>query len=157
MVTHNVIDVLMFIFEHVFENESASKMKQQKIEKVLQHAGFEQTDIHRALIWLDTLVELCDQDDDGVLVHTQGVRVSSPLEQEHLSVECQSYLIQLEQLGILDDYSRELVIDRALALTDGKLSLESLDWVVQMVLYNLPGRENAYACMESLEVSTYLH
>lgn len=155
--THNVIDVLMFIFEHVYEEESSSKIKQHKLEQVLQHAGFEQSDIHRALIWLDTLVELCDQEEDGTLTHVSKVRVTSPMEQQYLTVECQSYLIQLEQLGILDDYSRELVIDRAIALTEGELSLESLDWVVQMVLYNLPGREYAYSCMENLEMSTYLH
>ncbi len=157
MVYNNVMEVLMFIFDHYDEGKPNLTAKQPEIEDVLEHAGFDDGDINRALIWLDDLVLLCDDADDVPLTHVPGVRVASPEEQQFLSLECQSFLIQLEQLGILDDYSRELVIDRAMALANGAVSLDSLNWVVQMVLYNLPGREYAYACMEELTSETHWH
>lgn len=157
MVNNNVMEVLLFIFDHFYEDEAHLKVKHYKIEAVLEHAGFDHGDINSALLWLDDLVDLCDQAEADNLTHVSGVRVLSPLEQKYLSPTCQSYLIQLEQLSILDDYSRELVVDRALALSHGQVSLDSLNWVVQMVLYNLPGREYAYTCMEHLSNDGHWH
>ncbi len=147
----------MFIFDHYDQGQPDLAVKQPAIEEVLEHAGFEDGDINRALVWLDDLVLLCDNVEDAPLTHVSAVRVTSPEEQQFLSPECQSFLIQLEQLGILDDYSRELVIDRAMALAHGAVSLDSLNWVVQMVLFNLPGREDDFACMEALNSETHWH
>ena len=50
------------------------------------------------------------------------------------------------------DPSRELVIDRVMALEDEEIDLDQLKWVVLMVLFNQPGRESAYAWMEDLVI-----
>ena len=56
----------------------------------------------------------------------------------------------LEQTGVLDHNTREMVIDRVMALESEEIDLEQLKWVVLMVLFNQPGREAAYAWMEDL-------
>ena len=154
---YNVMDVLMFIFEHYYSEETHLKISQDKLEDVLEDAGFADADIDRALWWLDGLVELCDDAENGALTHAPGFRVTSPHEQSYFSVDCQGYLMQLDQLGILDDYSREMVIDRTLALTDGPISLDSLKWVAQMVLFNLPGREQAYDSIQHMDRQPVFH
>ncbi len=53
-------------------------------------------------------------------------------------------MLFLEQNGILDPASRELVIDRALALDTPALTVEELKWIVLLVLMNRPGREAAF-------------
>jgi Smg protein len=66
----------------------------------------------------------------------------------------------LEQLGVLDQTSRELVIDRIMALDTDDIDLDTLKWVVLMVLFNQPGQEAAYAWMEGLvldEMASVLH
>ena len=52
--------------------------------------------------------------------------------------------------GVLDFTSRELVIERVMALDAKNLDVEQLKWLVLMVLFNLPGHENAYFSMEDL-------
>ena len=55
----------------------------------------------------------------------------------------------LEQAGVLTPVTRELILDRVIAL-DNELDTEQLKWIVLIVLHSHPGEENAYAWMESL-------
>ena len=69
-------------------------------------------------------------------------------------------LIFLEQNDILDAESRELVIDRALALDATIVGEEELKWIVLLVLINQPGREIAFAQMEDMVYNSqpvYIH
>ena len=43
-----------------------------------------------------------------------------------------------------------MVIDRIFALDKDSIELDDLKWVVLMVLFNVPGKEVAYAQMEDL-------
>ena len=63
-------------------------------------------------------------------------RAYAPRELTKLDAECRGFLLTLEQSGILDLQTRELVIERALAATGDSLSLEQLKLVVLMVLWN---------------------
>jgi len=55
----------------------------------------------------------------------------------------------LEQSDILTPVTRELVLDRIMAL-DHPLDIEQLKWIVMIVLHTHPGEENAFAWMEGL-------
>jgi hypothetical protein len=46
--------------------------------------------------------------------------------------------------------TREMVIDRVMEIDSKEFCLEDMKWVVLMVLFNVPGKENAYAQMEDL-------
>jgi Smg protein len=80
------------------------------------------------------------------------VRIYTGDEMGRLDTRCRGFLIFLEQVGVLDGLSRELVIDRVMALEDEEMDLDQLKWVVLMVLFNQPGRESAYAWMEDLVI-----
>ena len=71
-------------------------------------------------------------------------------EEKRLDIECRGFLIFLEQMGVLDDASRELVIDRIMALESPDIDLEQVKWVVLMVLFNQPGLEEAFSWMENM-------
>jgi Smg protein len=78
----------------------------------------------------------------------------------HLDTECRGFLLFLEQMGVLDDASRETVIDRIMALDSEDMNLEQLKWVVLMVIFNQPGGEAATAWMEDIvidQMATQLH
>mgnify|MGYP000474592873 CR=1 FL=1 len=79
-----------------------------------------------------------------------SIRLYTERETEHLDLECRGFLMFLEQMGILTAASRELVIDRVMALDAGDMDIEQLKWIVLMVLFNEPGQEAAYAWMEDL-------
>lgn len=60
------------------------------------------------------------------------------------------FLLFLEQIQVLNLETREMVIERVLALDTAEFELEDLKWVILMVLFNIPGCENAYQQMEEL-------
>ncbi|MNP51471.1 hypothetical protein D3C76_1457910 [compost metagenome] len=77
-----------------------------------------------------------------------------------MDASCRGFLLFLEQIQVLNLETREMVIDRVMALDNTEFDLEDLKWVVLMVLFNIPGYESAYQQMEELlfEVNEgYLH
>lgn len=154
----NVLDVLMYLFENYFYDESDEKPDASDIEHHLADAGFEPAAINMAFDWLD---ELSQQREDAQNHATKSsIRVYSPEEAAVLSLECRGFLQQLESAGILDSTSRERIVDRCMALGEGEMDLDDLKWVILIVLFNQPGQEAAYAWMENHmfeEAASYTH
>jgi len=66
----------------------------------------------------------------------------------------------IEQIGVINNVTREMVMDCLASLDKPNISLEDLKWVVLMILFNVPGSEEAYEQMEDLifdEPSERLH
>jgi Smg protein len=121
----------------------------ESLRKELLDAGFRSPEIGKAFDWLEGLASMPEHA-AGNLVRQQSIRVFSDEEQERLDVESRGFLLFLEQMGVLDAATREMVIDRVMALDSDEVDLEQLKWVVLMVLFNQPGQEAAVAWMEDL-------
>ena len=88
------------------------------------------------------------------------MRIYTDSEAQKLDTETRGMLLFLEQNGILDPFSREVVIERAMALDTEELTSEDVKWIVLLVLVNQPGQEANYAWMENLlfdEQAEYQH
>lgn len=145
----NVLDVLMYLFENYIDAEEQPEPDQNEIRDELSRAGFGDSEIERALDWLDALAE----NHDGLLFHVQpqqGTRIYHPDEAERLDASCRGFILYLEQVGILSPPQREILIDRLMALESPDIDVEQIKWVVLMVLFSQPGQEQAYAQMEDL-------
>ncbi|MEO6697048.1 MAG: DUF494 domain-containing protein, partial [Gammaproteobacteria bacterium] len=82
--------------------------------------------------------------------NSQSIRIYTEREQGRLGTELRGFLQFLEEVGVLDQRNRELVIDRVMALETEEIDLDQVKWVVLMVLFNQPGQEAAVAWMEDL-------
>jgi len=81
-------------------------------------------------------------------------------EHEKLDSECRGYLLKLEQMGIFTPASRELVIDRVMALEADEITIEQLRWVSLIVLYNLANSDIPYSWLEDIVMdlsSSHIH
>ena len=145
----NVLDVLMYLFETYVDTDEDPEPDQNELRNELSAAGFSDTEIDRALDWLDGLTD----QQDNLTYHAQtehGTRIYNDVEQDRLDVACRGYITYLEQIGILSPPQREILIDRLLALETTDIDVEQIKWVVLMVLFSQPGQELAYARMEDL-------
>ena len=145
----NVIDVLMYLFETYVDTEEEPEPDQNELRLELSRAGFGDSEIERALEWLDGLTDHQDSRNYGNL-SAHGTRIYNDFEHERLDAFCRGYIIYLEQTGILSPPQRELLVDRLLALESTDIDVEQIKWVVLMVLFSQPGQEQAYARMEDL-------
>ncbi|MDH5178456.1 MAG: DUF494 family protein [Gammaproteobacteria bacterium] len=158
----NILDVLMYLFENYMNDDIEFDSDEESLRSELHAAGFRHTEISKAFDWLEGLSELQDMPVEAVQNPASSIRIYTDKECERLDVECRGFLQFLEQTGVLNTITREMVIDRAMALGSGaeEFDLEQLKWVVLMVLFNQPGHEAAYAWVEDLvfdETAGQLH
>lgn len=147
----NVFDVLLYLFENYIDTDNSEHPDKDTLETELEHVGFPESEIQKAFRWLESMTVIGQTaDTDGKISPELAMRHYTPLEQEKLTVECQGYLLFLEQIGVLDAGTREIVIERSLALDSDEIELEQLQWLVLMVLFFQPDRDVAYAWMEDL-------
>ncbi len=155
----NVLDVLMYLFETYIDADEDPQAGHNELRDQLSRSGFGDTEIDRALDWLDGLAE----NHDGLSYSPQtehGTRIYSDVEQMRLDAASRGFITYLEQIGILSPPQREILIDRLLALETPDIDVEQIKWVVLMILFSQPGQELAYARMEDLvfeESSGALH
>ncbi|BDH44371.1 protein Smg [Salmonella enterica subsp. enterica serovar Choleraesuis] len=147
-----MFDVLMYLFETYIHNEAEMRVDQDKLTRDLAEAGFDREDIYNALLWLEKLADY----QDGLVAPIQlasdplSMRIYMPEETQRLDAQCRGFILFLEQIQVLNLETREMVIERVMALETDEFDLEDLKWVVLMVLFNIPGCENAYQQMEEL-------
>lgn len=148
----NVIDVLMYLFENYMDEAPDARPDQEVLMSELAQAGFPRTEITKAFSWLEELASLrSDPADSTAVLHAStSIRVYSASEQRKIGREARGFVAFLEQSAVLDAITRELVIDRVMALEAEEIDLEQMKWVILMVLFNQPGQEQAYAWIEDL-------
>ena len=160
IVNENVIDVLIYIYENYMDSDEQAAPDQVMLEEELVEAGFPKGEIKKAFDWLDELAWRQGSMLVPATAANRSIRIYTDLERQRLDLETQGMLLYLEQSGILDQRSRELVIERAMALESEELTAEDVKWIVLLVLLNQPGQESAYALMEELVYNGdpgYLH
>ncbi|OOZ37530.1 DUF494 family protein [Solemya velesiana gill symbiont] len=155
----NVVDILIYLYENYMDGDQSTPSDQAQVHEELLQAGFPEREIDKAFAWMDELA--LHQDSQSYSDHTEhSIRIYTDEEQSRLDADSRGLLLFLEQNSILDQASRELVIDRAMALDNVQITIEELKWVILLVLMNQPGQESAFAQMEDLvynDIPVFLH
>ncbi|ELH7952493.1 DUF494 domain-containing protein [Vibrio fluvialis] len=147
-----MMDILMYLFETYIHSDAELQVDQDELEDELLRAGFHQKDIYKALHWLEELAALQQTDAHSAIANSAAtsVRIFTAQEMERLDTESRGFLMFLEQIKVLTPETREMVIDRVMGLETNEFELDDLKWIILMVLFNVPGNENAYTLMEEL-------
>jgi len=144
----NVFDVLMYLFENYYmDDDNPVTPDREAVQQELSKAGFPDPEIDRAFRWME---DLASETAPPAMQAERSLRLFADREMERLDTECRGFILFLEQMGVLNPTSRELAIDRAMALENEDFNLDQLKWVILMVLFNQPGEEAAYAWVEDL-------
>jgi Smg protein len=145
----NVFDVLMYLFENYYMDDDGTATPDRDIvQQELSQAGFPALQIDRAFHWMEGLAG--EDNPPSMQQAKRSLRLFSNHEMNRLDTDCRGFILFLEQMGVLTPASRELAIDRAMALESEDFDLDQLKWVILMVLFNQPGQEAAYTWVEDL-------
>ena len=144
-----MFEVLMFLFENYMDGSAALRADSETIVLELEKIGFDRYEIDRALDWIEGLHQV-----QGTVLATslssRSMRYYLPEEQERLGVEGIGLLIYLEQMQVLDPATREVVIDRLMALDFRAVDLGRIRWVVLMALFNQPEKKSALILLQDM-------
>ena len=134
----NVLDILIYLFEHYMLENPDQEPDEESIMVELVQAGFNHLTIDHAFDWLENLAIMCDEHDTHMdeTMGENAMRHYHPSEVDQLDIEARGLLLSLEQCGVLSPSSREMVIDRLMALNVDDIDLHHVKWVILMVLTN---------------------
>lgn len=155
IIKQSVVDVLMFLFERYLDDEETNETsnvtdKRDSIQLRLEEMGFHNQEINQAFDWLEDLAEVqTDMQDNQELIAIKetSTRIYSKEEKQLIDMESIGFINFLEQSNILTSMTRELILDRVVALGH-PLDAEQLKWIIMIVLHTHPGEENTIALME---------
>ena len=127
-----VVEILIYIMSEIQSNKRLGE-----IDLVaLRSKGYTQSEISAAFNWLYDSMYI---NDSGIAATARpspsSIRMLHDAEKEVLTVECQGYLIQLQQLGLLDGKDMEIVIERAMMSGYERISLPELREIVAAVMF----------------------
>ena len=148
-----VFEILVFLMSEIQENKALHEIDLDDLET----RGYTQSEINAAFSWI---VEHVDAQEDGEL-RVQGTghgsrRVLHNAEKLMLTTESQGYLIQLTELGLLDDAGLESVIDRAMATGQERLSVAELRQIAEGIVFG-GERRRSESGLRKLETGDTIH
>jgi len=142
----DIFDVLIYLFENYMDSDIDIIPDTDMLRTELKAAGFNSGNIGKAFEWLDTLA----LQEEPMFKSAKNFRIFCTEETRKLDIECRDFILFLEHLNILNPISRELVIDRAMAIENQAISIEELKWITLIVLLSQPDEELAIAHMENI-------
>lgn len=145
-----MFEILMFLFENYMNGSVALSVDNDTVVTELEKIGFDRYEIGRALDWLDGLNQFQLTFQTDVKITSNALRYYLPEEMERLGQEGVGVLMHLEQIGIMDPTTREIVIDRLMALDSKEIDLGRIKWVVLMALFNQPDKKTALSLLQDM-------
>ena len=129
-----MFDILVYLFENYYQTDVYPD--HDVLARKLSAAGFEQEDISDALAWLQGLPATGHGSFAASLADSSAFRAYAELEATKLGVEGRGFLVFLEGANVLTPPLREIIIERAMALSETRVSIEKLKVIVLMVLWS---------------------
>ncbi|AAM68019.1 DUF494 family protein [Buchnera aphidicola] len=147
-----MFEVLIYLFETYVHSGSEISIDYKNLTSDLSDIGFRSKDIYKALHWLKNL-SCCKKNIFSSinlsLNHTTN-RIYTKKEEFKLNSDCRGFILFLEELEILTLNTREIIIERIMALDISHVNIEDLKWIVLIILFNIPGCEVVYRKLENL-------
>ena len=143
----------MYLFENYMDGNVTLNADQDTIVSELEQAGFNRNEIGRAMDWLDGLNRVQETVQAGPSFTPFSIRHYSREESECLGMDGKGFLLYLEQLSILDPMTREVVMDRLMALDNREIDLGRIKWVVLIALFNQPDKKSALSLLQDMILS----
>jgi Smg protein len=132
-----MFNVLVYLYETYYRPDACPDSA--ALVKKLSAVGFEEEEISKALGWLTGLAEATNELSDGYPQQTAfsfGFRIYAPQELDVLGTAAVGFIQFLESAQVLNPAQREIVIERALAISEAQVPLDKLKVIVLMVLWS---------------------
>lgn len=132
-----MFDVLVYLYETYYRPDACPDSA--ALAKKLSAVGFEEDEISKALGWLTDLAETTQQlsvQYPQQTVFSFGTRIYVSQELGALGTAAIGFIQFLESAKVINPIQREIIVERALAVSDTHISLDKLKVIVLMVLWS---------------------
>jgi uncharacterized protein Smg (DUF494 family) len=130
-----ILEIVFYLVQYV-RSHDGTLAHLDDISRSLKNLGFTDSEISSAYGWF--LEEVQSRGEKFIFSNDIGKiapRVFSELERQQIVTEAQGYLIQLYQMGLLNEDDFEQVVERALMMSPDKIDLEAMKMLASTVLF----------------------
>lgn len=131
-----VVEILIYIMSEIRNNRKGSE-ELELLSKDLIQRGYTENEISSAFSWL--LERMQSESEELVKSHGPITKYSfrhlHEIERSIISTEAYGYIVQLKELGIIDQVEVEQIIERAMML-GSQVSVEDIKSIVANMLFN---------------------
>lgn len=133
-----IIEIIVYVINEMRHNKRLGEIDL----RTLADRGYSQTEISTAFSWLFDKINF----GENIFVEEQpnsprSHRFLHEVEKMVISAEAYGYLIQLREIGLIDEADIETVIDRIMASGFAKVTLEEMKSVVATVMFDFDDSE----------------
>jgi len=128
-----MLTILMYLFERYITVESIMPEPDELTDELSQ-AGFRTQEIDAAFQWLADLEESRDTYIHPHISHQQSYRIYTSDEQHTLGTDNLAFLQFLYSHQLINTATREIIIDRAIAMGHKEIDPEDFRWITLFVL-----------------------
>lgn len=137
MINDNILDVLTYMFDYLFEvvidEDNNNIMDNMDLKQHLKQMGFEKEKVDKAMNWLEEIAVLQSEKQKSFETHG-GLRIYSLEEQRKLGSKVMGLLMFMENAQQINTTQRESIIEQVMRLEQSSISMGDFKWVVMMVL-----------------------
>ncbi len=145
-----VVEILVYIMSEIRGNNDSSKHLE-LLSKDLIKKGYTESEISSAFSWLLNRLrfetEEVIQNEGSILKNS--FRVLHEIENSIIKTEAHGYIIQLKELGIINELDVEQILEKAIMLGTAMVDVEDIKSIVASMLYVPEGYSlGAYLMLE---------
>ena len=133
MLYEKIIEIIVFLLTELKNNKQLSDVDTNKLEKL----GYTQNEINTAFSWVYSKIyagEKIFADDSKA---TKSQRFLHDIEQNIITPEAYGYLIQLNELGLINNTDIDIMIDRVMVSSYNKVDLEDMKSLIASYLLDI--------------------
>ncbi|MCK5328958.1 MAG: DUF494 family protein [Candidatus Latescibacteria bacterium] len=136
-----VLEVLVYLIGE-FNQQQGSLNNINALSQGLVGLGYTENEINMAFSWLAERLRAQSTEissDEGMDEGTSGHRMLHDVERLILTPKAYGYLIQLKELGLIDAFQMEAIIERAMLMGSKNLTEEDIKALAASVLFESEG------------------
>lgn len=138
MFYERVIEIIVFLLTELKESKQLSEVDLQKLTKL----GYTQNEINTAFSWVYSKVHSGEKIFSGSGTTARSHRILHEVEKNVIEPEAFGYLIQLRELGLVNDTDFEVIIDRIMASGYMKVNKEDVKYFLAGFLLDIEDADN---------------
>ena len=143
MIYEKVLEIIVFLLAELKKNKQLSEVDLNQLEK----QGYTQNEINTAFSWIYSKIFTGDKifvDEDN---NSKSNRFLHEVEQNIISSEAYGYLIQLKELGLLNNLDIDLIIDKLMIASFNHVDIIDMKYMVAAYLLDIDDMNNTNSRM----------
>jgi uncharacterized protein Smg (DUF494 family) len=143
MLYEKVLEIIVLLLAELKQNKQLSDVDLNQLEKL----GYTQNEINTAFSWVYSKIYTGDKIFVDADNNTKSNRFLHDVEQNIITSEAYGYLIQLKELGLLNNMDVDLIIDKLMVTSYNKVDLVEMKYMIAAYLLDLDDMNNTNSRM----------